>query len=59
MSNWINSIDLSDDTPWQDSIELPDDNGGWVNSIDLPGDEPKKANPYKEDVEGFRRRRIM
>lgn len=60
MSDWVNNIELSDDnTPWQDSIELPDDNVNWVDRIDLPGDEKKKKESYKEDVEGFRRRRIM
>lgn len=63
MTNRINSIELSDDnTPWQNSIELPDDNGDWQNCISLPDDgseDEKKNNEYKEDAEGFRRRRIM
>lgn len=63
MNNWISEIRLSDGNgDWQDSIELPDDNGDWQNCISLPDDgseDGKKNNEYKEDVEGFRRRRIM
>lgn len=63
MNNWISEIKLSDDNgDWQDSIELPNDNGDWQNCISLPDDgseDGKKNNEYKEDTEGFRRRRIM
>lgn len=63
MNDWISEIKLSDDnTSWQDSIELPDDNDDWQDSISLPDDgseDEKKNDKYKEDVEGFRRRRIM
>lgn len=73
MENWINNIELPDDSgnkepensnePWINSIDLPDDSG-WIDRIELPDDSGNKPN-QKEDGNGrehandLRRRRIM